>query len=64
MLQHDNTHDKYVTELYDSKIGRYKRALTALQHLQENWPHSVDLARRAIDVRKKIVDLQLQRSEF
>ena len=49
---------------HDSKIGRYKRALTALQHLQEKWPQSVDLARRAIDVRKKIVDLQLQRSEF
>ena len=49
---------------HDSKIGRYKRALTALHHLQEKWPQSVDLARRAIDVRKKIVDLQLQRPEF
>ena len=38
--------------------------MTALQHLQEKWPQSVDLAKRAIDVRKMIVDLQLQRSEF
>ena len=49
---------------YDSKIGRYKRAMTALQHLQQRWPGSVDLAARIIDVGKKISDIQLQKSDF
>ena len=49
---------------YDSKIGRYKRALTSLQHLQQRWPRSVELAARIIDVGKTITDMQLQKSDF
>ena len=49
---------------YDSKIGRYKRALTTLQHLQQRWPKSVDLATRINDVGKTIPDIQLQKSNF
>ena len=37
---------------YDSKVGRYKQALTRLQHLQQKWPQFVDLAKKVIDVEK------------
>ena len=49
---------------YDSKIGRYKRALTTLQHLQQRWPRSVDLATRISDVGKMITDIQTCRSHI
>ena len=54
--------DSYIG--YDSKIGRYKRPLTTLQHLQQRRPRSVDLATRISDVGKMITDIQTCRSHI
>ena len=38
--------------------------MTTLQHLQQRWPRSVDLAARIIEVGKTVIDIQLQKSNF